>query len=177
MVLGNWQGEYKSPNNLHLIVDSVYELVILQYLIQISNGCKSVHPSTSSLRLGLFSLPIVHKAIKGLCDKNYIQKINRPAPLANEYIINDVDINFAINNRAPARKRKYTPEQIEAMNLRQQSQNPELTIKGATINGGAFFDGQELKQDAGILARQSFVKQQNDDMDNLREKVMRENKK
>jgi hypothetical protein len=114
MTINNYRFDcsYKSPDNLHLIVDSVHELVILQYLIQLSDGLEVVHPSQLTLTLGLMCVPTADNAIDGLVAKGYIVRIKREFPLSNEYKICADVINSQIDIKSKGKHRRSEKERM-----------------------------------------------------------------
>lgn len=101
---------YKSPDDLHLIVDSIYELAILQYLIQLTDGLGTVHPSEETLRLKVMSKSSVIEAIEKLREKGFIIKIPHFPPKANEYQVCSDVINYAIDIKSKGKHRRSEKE-------------------------------------------------------------------
>lgn len=137
---------YRTPNDLHLIVHNPYELVILQYLIQLSSGCSKIYPSEQTLRLGIMSRDSVKKSIDALKEQNLISVKFMGYPNANEYTVNLDVIRHEILSRYSNKelsdkdKKVYSEAQKQAMAKRTMTKNPELMNDPATINGLVIVD-------------------------------------
>lgn len=134
---------YDAPNDLHLIIKNAYQKVILDYLIQLGNGYKSVFASQNTLRLGLMSKPSADDAIDALVEYGFIKRIKHPLPKSNEYVICYDTINLAIKRAMDIEvlgkraQREYSQKEKNAMTIRQAVANPELAHKAEEILGNA----------------------------------------
>jgi len=133
---------FKVPNDIHLIVNNVYEYSILLYLLRFANG-NNKHPTISltGLRMnGLMSRQKAITTIQSLESKGYVSHTKRNYQ-SNEYsiymdkILRDIRLAQSGKTIEDKAAKEYNDQQKDMMALRRINRNKDLLIKANSVNG------------------------------------------